>query len=74
MNHKEKKRNFAKAFGIFLGIVLVLTFFSKSIYNYRLPVVSIATPKQGKLSFTVEDTAEISYSMWTLCTQMSMDG
>lgn len=62
MNHKEKKRNFAKAFGIFLGIVLVLTFFSKSIYNYRLPVVSIATPKQGKLSFTVEDTAEISYS------------
>lgn len=62
MNHKEKKRNFTKAFGIFLGIVLVLTFFSESIYNYRIPVVSIATPKQGKLSFTVEDTAEILYS------------
>lgn len=62
MNHKEKKSSFAQLFGVFLGIVLVLTFFSKSIYNYRLPDVSIAMPKQGKLSFTVEDTAEISYS------------
>lgn len=62
MNHEEKKRSFAKGFGLYFGIVLVLTFFSKSIYNYRLPVVSIDTPKQGKLSFTIEDIAVISYS------------
>lgn len=62
MEQKQKNTNFAKALLIFIGIVLFLTFFSKSIYNYRLPVVSVSTPKQGKLSFTVEGTAEISYS------------
>jgi multidrug efflux pump subunit AcrA (membrane-fusion protein) len=59
---EQKNQNFAKAFGIFAGIVLLLTFFSKSIYNYQLPVVSVATPKSGKLSFTVEGSAEVSYS------------
>lgn len=59
---QENKNYFAKVFGIFMGIVLLLTFFSKSIYNYQLPVVSVSTPKQGKLSFTVEGTAEVSYS------------
>lgn len=59
---KQENKNFAKVFGIFMGIVLLLTFFSKSIYNYQLPVVSVSTPKQGKLSFTVEGTAEVSYS------------
>ncbi len=62
MEQKQKNTNFAKALLIFIGIVLFLTFFSKSIYNYRLPVVSVSTPKQGKLGFTVEGTAEISYS------------
>lgn len=59
---EQKNQNFAKAFGIFAGIVLLLTFFSKSIYNYQLPVVSVAAPKSGKLSFTVEGSAEVSYS------------
>lgn len=57
-----KNKNFAKVFGGFVGIVLLLTFFSKSIYNYQLPVVSVTAPKQGKLSFTVEGSAEVSYS------------
>lgn len=59
---QENKNYFAKVFGIFMGIVLLLTFFSKSIYNYQLPVVSVSTPKQGKLSFTATGTAEVSYS------------
>lgn len=49
-------------FSVFVGIVLLLTFFSKSIYNYQLPVVSVAVPKQGKLKFTVESSGEVSYS------------
>lgn len=59
---KQENKNFAKVFGIFMGIVLLLTFFSKSIYNYQLPVVSVSIPKQGKLSFTATGTAEVSYS------------
>lgn len=62
MNHKQEKNKSAKVFGIFIGIVLLLTFLSKSIYNYQLPVVSVSSPKQGKMSFTVEGTAEVSYS------------
>lgn len=50
------------ACGIFLGVVLLLTFFSKSLYHYRLPVVSVLLPKPGRLSFTVEKNAEISYA------------
>lgn len=62
MDQKRETQNFAKVFGIFLGIVLLLTFFSKSIYNYQLPVVSASLPKQGNLSFTIEGTTEVSYS------------
>lgn len=59
---EQKNKNFAKMFSVFVGIVLLLTFFSKSIYNYQLPVVSVAVPKQGKLKFTVENSGEVSYS------------
>lgn len=62
MNHQQEKNKFVKVFGIFIGIVLLLTFLSKSIYNYKLPAVSVKLPKQGKISFTVEGTAEVSYS------------
>ncbi len=57
MNHK-----LIKALGILFGTIMVLTFFSKSFYNYRLPVVTVSAPKEGRLNFTVTDTAEISYS------------
>lgn len=59
---EQKNKNFAKVFSGFAGIVLLLTFFSKSIYNYQLPVVSVAVPKQGNLSFTVESPGEVFYS------------
>lgn len=50
MDHKQKKSKFAKVFGIYIGILLLLTFLSKSIYMYRLPVVSVSLPKQGKIT------------------------
>lgn len=62
MSDRQKENNFGKVFLIFIGIALLLTFLSKSIYNYQLPVVSASLPKQGNMSFTVEGTAEVSYS------------
>lgn len=62
MYQEPKKDHLVKACGIFLGIVLLLTFFSKSLYHYRLPVVSTLLPKPGRLSFIVEKNAEISYA------------
>lgn len=61
MYQEQQKNHLVKACGIFLGIVLLLTFFSRSFYNYRLPVVSALLPMPGRLSFTVEKSAEISY-------------
>lgn len=58
----NQNRKFGKVLGVFIGIVLLLTFLSKSIYNYQLPVVSVSLPKQGNMSFTVEGTAEVAYS------------
>ncbi len=61
MNHKQEKNKFVKVFGIFIGIVLLLTFLSKSIYNYQLPMIEVALPKQGNLSFTVEELGAFDY-------------
>lgn len=59
---ERRKRNFKKVFLALAVILLVLTFFSKSLYNYRLPVVEVTLPKQGVLSFTVEGTGAFDYS------------
>lgn len=58
----KKKKNFVKTLGFYFGIVLVLTFLSKSIYNYQLPVVMISSPEQGEINDTIAETAEVSYS------------
>ena len=47
--------------GIFFTIVLVLTFFSNTIYNYNLPLVTIAMPGKGKLVHKVTGNSEIEY-------------
>ena len=73
MEQKRENQNFAKVFGVFLGLVLLVTFFSKSIYNYQLPVVTISSPQQGNLSFMVEGTAEISYP-YTEAVYADLDG
>ncbi len=59
---ERRKKGFKKVFLALAVILLVLTFFSKSLYNYRLPVVETASPKQGELSFTVEGTGAFDYS------------
>lgn len=58
----ERNSKFGKVLGVFIGVVLLLTFLSKSIYNYQLPIVSVSMPKQGNMSFTIEGTAEVAYS------------
>lgn len=62
MKRDEKRRgSFKKIFLVLTVVLLVLTFFSKSLYNYQLPVVTVALPKQGELSFTVEGTGTFGY-------------
>ncbi len=56
----EKK--FHKIFAVLAVVLLALTFLSKSFYNYRLPVVKAALPRQGRLIFTVEGTSEFVYA------------
>lgn len=51
-----------KGFAVNLIILLLLTFFSKSLYNYRLPVVMVMRPKEGKFVYTVEGTSELLYA------------
>ena len=58
----QKKKRFKKIFVVLAVVLLALTFFSKSFYNYRLPVVTAALPRQGSLSFTVEGTSEFTYA------------
>ena len=47
--------------GIFFTIVLVLTFFSNTIYNYNLPLVTIEMPGKGKLVHKITGNSEIEY-------------
>ena len=61
---KEEGRNkrYKKIFLVLVVLLLVLTFFSKSLYNYQLPVVTVTSPKQGVLSFTVVGTGAFDYA------------
>ena len=56
------KKRFHKIFAVLAVVLLVLTFLSKSFYNYRLPVVKAALPRQGRLIFTVEGNSEFVYA------------
>ena len=57
MNSKKS----IKGIGIFLGITLFLTFFSKTIYNFNLPPVTAVSLTGGKLVNTIEGTSIITY-------------
>lgn len=61
MNQKNKKL-YVKMITLFLLVVLFFTFFSKTIYNYNLPTVTLALPTSGVLENVVEGTAYVSYS------------
>ena len=54
-------RNFIKVIGIFLVVVLFLSFFSKTIYNFNLPSVAVVMPASGKLVDIIEANALITY-------------
>lgn len=69
----QKKKRFKKIFVVLAVVLLALTFFSKSFYNYRLPVVTAALPRQGRLSFTVEGTSEFTYA-YTESIYVDIDG
>lgn len=59
MNNNNK---FIKAIGIFMGIVLFLTFFSKTLYNFYLPTVRVTVPAGGNLMDLIEESALITYT------------
>lgn len=63
MDQEQKQRSvYRKVMVIFIVLILLLTFFSKSLYNYRLPVVSVERPNQGELDFKVESAGEVFYN------------
>lgn len=55
----NNRKSFLYAIGIFFLISLVLTFLSRTIYNYNLPTVSVSLPTQGELINTVTGSAEV---------------
>ncbi len=68
MNQERKQRSvYRKVMIIYIVLILLLTFFSKSFYNYRLPIVSVECPKQGELDFKVESAGEVFYNDITSC-------
>lgn len=59
---EKREKGFKEIFMVLMVVLLALTFLSKSLYNYRLPVVTAEFPVQGRLSFTVEGTSEFTYA------------
>lgn len=54
-----RKRMVKKAALVFFGIVLLLTFFSKTINNMLLPEVEYVTPRSGYLNFSIRAAGEV---------------
>lgn len=57
----DKTKKLTISLSIFFSIALILTFFSNTIYNYNLPLVTVAMPGKGKLVHKVTGNAEIAY-------------
>lgn len=58
---RTKKRHFAGVMGSFGAAAVLLTFLSRSLYNYNLPVVTVTVPKPGVLTYQVEGSGELFY-------------
>jgi HlyD family secretion protein len=56
---KKRKIIFRNIGLIFLGLVLLLTFFSKTINNFLLPEVECTSPVKGNLLWTVSASGEV---------------
>jgi len=59
MRLQHRKRMVGRAALAFFGIVLLLTFFSKSINNMLLPEVECVTPWSGYLNYSIRATGEV---------------
>lgn len=59
---EKKKVKFRKLFTLLVIILLGLTFVSKSLYNYRLPVVTVMRPMEGRIVYTIEGTSKFTYA------------
>lgn len=57
----DKTKKLTISLSIFFSIALILTFFSNTIYNYNLPLVTVAMPGKGKLVHKVTGNSEIVY-------------
>ncbi|MGN9163811.1 HlyD family secretion protein [Tissierellaceae bacterium HCP3S3_D8] len=57
----DKTKKLTISLGIFFSIALILTFFSNTIYNYNLPLVTVRMPGKGKLVHKVTGNSEIAY-------------
>lgn len=55
------KNRYIKILTLFLLLLLICTFFSKTIYNYNLPEAAIAFPMKGELKHDIIGYGEISY-------------
>ena len=60
MNTNKKKM--LKIMYIYIAIILLLMFFSKTIYNFSLPKVSVVMPKSGKLTKELEAYGIVVFS------------
>lgn len=58
---KPKKAMFWKWLTGFIVLVIVLTFFSRTIYNFSLPTVTISTAKQGSISHDISGNSYVLY-------------
>lgn len=59
MNHVINKKTVG---GFFLAVLILLIFFSKTIYNYNLPVVTAVKPERGRLSKLEISTGIVDYA------------
>jgi multidrug efflux pump subunit AcrA (membrane-fusion protein) len=76
-SNKKKIKKSLVATIVFVAVVLILTFFSKTLYNLNLPSVSYATPIYGSLkrTFTCETiaSAKTEYDLYAPSAQKVLE-
>jgi len=56
------KKKMLQIMYIYIALIILLLFFSKTIYNFSLPKVSVAMPKTGKLTKELEANGIVAFS------------
>lgn len=75
-NGVERKKRRGSQFGKwitgFIILVIVLTFFSRTLYNLNLPTVTLSNAKQGNISHDISGSSYISYhDTWNIYPKVS---